>query len=136
MEMLRRSIKRHEGFSLVPYLDTEGNYTIGYGRKLKEKCAPIRVHEAEEFLTEDIYHASDNLMRWRFNHKVSLSIARSRALIELIFWVGYTGFLRFAKMGEALEKRDFHLAALELYNSDIGKKHSKRTRQLAEILWG
>lgn len=136
MEALRKQLKFHEGLSLEPYRDTKGFLTIGFGHKLKEKCDPIHLHEAEELLTQDTYHASDQFMRWKFSHSLTLNIDRSRIIIELIFWVGYYGFLRFQKMIKALEKRDYHLAALELYNSELGKNYSKRARRLSESMWG
>jgi len=55
--------------------------------------------------------------------------------VELIFWVGYHGFLLFRKMIAAIEKREYKLAALELYNSELGKKYSRRARELAELMW-
>lgn len=136
MEILQKNIKRNEGLSLEPYLDTRGFLTVGFGHKLKEKCGPISLHEADELLREDLYHASDKFMRWRFSHNILIDTARARVVIELIFWVGYRGFLRFRKMLGALEKQDYHLAALEVYNSELGKKYSKRARELAETLWG
>ena len=136
MEILRKTLKRHEGLSLDPYKDDKGYSTIGYGHKLKGKCPSIHPYEAEELLTKDIYHASDRFMKYKFTHGVTVDIDRARVLIELIFWVGYRGFLRFQKMIIAIEKQDYHLAALELYCSELGKNYSRRTRELAETLWG
>jgi len=65
----------------------------------------------------------------------TLNIARREALCELIFWVGFRGMLRFKKMRKAIQDEDYHLAALELYNSELGKKYSSRAKELAELIW-
>jgi len=133
MENLIKRIKRHEGLRLEPYQDTEGNWTIGWGHKIHESCIPISIHEADEFLRKDVYHASDQLMRLKCC--VDLNLVRREVICELLFWVGYRGLMRFKKMRAAIRARDYHLAGLELYNSELGKKYSSRTRELAELMW-
>ena len=159
MENLRDRLKQHEGLYLVPYKDSEGFWSIGWGHKLTstygprirklfgakiEKLLAFRLHkpdielsevEAEELLTEDLYAASDKFMRWKGAYCPQLNLTRSEACVELIFWVGYTGFLKFDKMIKAMENKDYKLAALELYNSKLGKKYSSRTKTLAVLMW-
>ena len=134
MENLIKRIKRHEGLSLEPYQDTEGNWTIGWGHKIHEPCTPILIHDADELLRYDVYHASDQLMTLKCC--AGLDIVRREVLCELIYWVGFKGMLRFKRMRKAIQNKDYHLAALELYNSELGKKYSSRARELAELMWG
>ena len=133
MENLINRIKRHEGLSLEPYQDPEGNWTIGWGHKIHEPCTPISIHDADKLLEHDVYHASDQLMTLKCC--AGLDIVRREVLCELIFWVGFKGMLRFKKMRKAIQDKDYHLAALEIYNSELGKKYSSRARELAELMW-
>jgi len=159
METLEKRLKVREGLNLMAYKDSEGYWTIGFGHKLRRSYGPkvrklfgqrieqllefrfrkpritISLHEAEELLRQDIYHASDLFMKWKRRHCPKLKSSRSEVCVELIFWVGFTGFKKFKKMIAALEIEDHKLAALELYNSKIGKKYSTRAKCLAVLMW-
>jgi len=134
-DILKKRLKRHEGLSLAPYRDPEGHWTIGWGHRIREPGSSISIDEAEELLMQDMYHASDRFMKWKRDHCKWLDPTRSMVCVELIFWVGYHGFLLFRKMIAALERRDYPLAALELYNSNLGKHYSGRARELAQLMW-
>ncbi|RLF61803.1 MAG: hypothetical protein DRN37_00130 [Thermoplasmata archaeon] len=134
-DRLKSRLKRHEGLSLEPYRDSKGYWTIGWGHRISGPTPSITLHEAEELLTQDMYRASDRFMKWKRYHCEWLDPTRSMVCVELIFWVGYHGFLLFRKMIAAIEKREYKLAALELYNSELGKKYSRRARELAELMW-
>jgi len=159
MDTLEKRLKIREGLSLEAYKDSEGYWTIGYGHKLRRGYGPkvrnlfgrrieqllefrfrrpritISLHEADELLRLDLYKASDQFMRWKCDHCPRLDVTRSGVCVELIFWVGFTGFKKFKKMTAALEVKDYELAALELYNSKIGKKYSTRAKCLAVLMW-
>lgn len=95
----------------------------------------ITEYEAVGLLRLDMYRASDRFMLWKRHHCPNLDVTRGEVCVELIFWVGFTGFKKFKKMGAALEKDDHKLAALELYNSKIGTKYSTRAKALAVLMW-
>jgi len=133
MEKLKNRIRRHEGFSAVVYYDPVGFPTIGYGHRCEADHRPVTVAEADELLSQDIYKASECLMRFPF--VADLNLVRREALVELAFWVGCNGLKRFRNMLAALTAKDFRLAALELYNSELGKHYSSRARELAILLW-
>ena len=134
METLTKRIKQHEGLSLEPYR-LQGLWHIGYGHLTGGKWEAISIHTADEILKEDIYYASDRFQKWRRKHCKKLDTDRCRVCVEMVFWVGFKGFKRFVKMTKAIEDQDYKMAALELYNSELGKKHSKRARTLAQIMW-
>lgn len=130
----------HEGFSLVPYKDTEGYWTIGRGHRIKRFIKPKLQYTQEEvdaIFLNDFFTACGELMRWKREKYPRLDAARSGVCVELVFWMGLGSFSKFEQMHKALSLGDYHLAALELYNSKLGKnaKLRGRTRTLCEILW-
>lgn len=140
MEAVLNRVVRHEGLSLVPYRDTKGYWTIGRGHKLGDSYRPDLVwtlEQADEQLLRDIYLASDAFMRIKRNAYPELNTVRSGVCVEMVFWMGLRGFLGFVRMNRALAVGDYHLAALELYNSEIGKDPQLRgrARELAELMW-
>ena len=80
-------IKKFEGFSAIPYCDSVGLPTIGYGHLIKagEKFAQITESEAEKLLASDItlaeyavdLHVEENLTQNEFD-----------ALVSFVFNVG------------------------------------------------
>ena len=140
MEAVINRIVKHEGLSLVPYRDTKGYWTIGRGHKLGKSYRPDlawTLEQADEQLLRDVYLASDEFMRLKWDIYPRLDNVRSGVCVELIFWMGLGGFNGFVQMNRALSVGDYHLAALELYNSDIGKDPQLRgrARKLAELIW-
>jgi GH24 family phage-related lysozyme (muramidase) len=141
MQTVLKRLKQHEGLSLIPYKDTHGIWTIGRGHKLGKHWLKPHVkwtlEEADRVFLEDVFRASDQFMAWKRDHYPKLDTVRSEVCVELIFWMGLKGFAGFTLMQKALSAGDYKLAALELYNSKIGKdpKLRKRTRNLAVILW-
>jgi len=125
-------IKKHEHLSLTVYPDLD-KFAIGYGHQCKSNHPPITQAQADAYLKQDIEKA--RFCVDQIEHCKSLDICRYEACVELSFWLGCQGFKNFVKMQKALADKDYHLAALELYNSDIGSKYSKRARVLSEIIW-
>lgn len=131
MEILKARLKRHEGLRLKPYTCPTGRLTIGYGRNLDD--VGISTAEADMMLERDLYTASNALM----GHPeivCKLNVARRRVCIELIFWIGLRGFLRFVKMISAIRAGDFEAAAQEMMDSSLGREYAGRARELAEIM--
>jgi lysozyme len=129
MEALIKRLKKHEGFRGYPYLCDAGSCTIGYGHKL-----PITERQAEAILIEDIYHVSDQYMRWKGRNKLKLSQVRDEILCELIYWHGFNGFLGFKRMIQALKDGDYNRAADEMMDSESGRKYKARMYELSVMM--
>ena len=88
-------IARHEGFRLVPYNDSNGYCTVGYGHLLHlSKCTvqdrPITQTRALELLQGDLLeseHAVNELVKPRFRYQ-----HRYDACVSFVFNVGTDAF--------------------------------------------
>lgn len=122
---LRKSLRKFEGFSGIPYLDTKGNWTIGIGRNLTGN--PLTEEEAwslnSKLINSSIEEAQLLVHNWR-----SLNSPRQNVLIELVFNMGLAKVLKFQRMRAAIDKGDYAEAGRELLNSkwteDVGPRRS------------
>jgi lysozyme len=122
---LHDSIKRHEGFRGVPYLDTKGKVTIGFGRNLTDN--PLTEEEAW-YLSEEILNNAVKEAPLLIHEFETLNSARQNVLIELVFNIGLGAALKFRRMRAALDAQGFPEAARQLLDSqwqrDVGPTRS------------
>ncbi len=130
-ETLRERITRHEGKKLKPYTDTVGKLTIGIGRNLDD--VGISDEEAYFLLDNDILKASKQLFA-NIPLAVNLDKTRQEVLIELVFWVGIGGLIKFKNMLFCLQKSDWRGAAEGLLDSALHRQVPDRTEELAKML--
>lgn len=133
MESLVKRLKKHEALSLEVYPD-RGKWAIGYGHQCAEDHSPITIEQANEYLTSDIHKASDQYMRWKGDGQLKLSKTRDEVLVEMIFWHGWRGFLKFKKMIAAIKINDYEKAADEMIDSDSGRRYFTRMYELATLM--
>lgn len=85
-------IKRHEGFSSLPYLCAAGKETIGYGHVIKQgeqfPCG-LTEKQAEDILYDDLAEAEQCIFD---NVIVDLLPNQFDALVSLIFNIGTKAF--------------------------------------------
>lgn len=124
-------LRRHEGFDPHPYLDTTGNWTIGFGRNISTKG--ITKDEATYLLMNDIADATRQVLE-NIPQAHGLSRERLSVLVMMCFNMGLFGVLGFKKMLEAIEKKDFQKAASEMLASRWCKQVGARAHYLAEIM--
>ena len=130
---LINSIKQHEGKSNLPYRDSVGRLTIGYGHNLENKPLPDDVlelvlqHDVEDAITE----ARSALLYFD-----SLNASRQEVVVEMVFNLGLNGFKSFKKMLRALRNRDFTIAATEMLDSRWHEQVGDRAEELAERMRG
>jgi GH24 family phage-related lysozyme (muramidase) len=115
-------VKEHEGERFVPYEDTEGNWTVGYGHLLGgpdwsgDKNKVYTKTEIDKFFDED----------WGSHAKAARDIpgfedldsTQQGALEELSFNMGPAWYKGFPKMMAAMERGDTGEAVKELLNSN------------------
>ena len=125
-------IKEHEGFSNIPYKDSTGNLTIGYGRNLDANG--ISKEEALMMLMADIDKAIANTQHRLGTTLKGLSEVRKGVLYEMCFNLGIYGLLRFKKMLKAIRDEDFELASIEMMDSKWAKQVGRRAVLLSNIM--
>lgn len=134
MVLIELELLKDEGLSLIPYLDSNGNWTIGVGHKLKSECGPITLEYAGKLLAEDIKIARDAAARIVPSFS-ELCEERQFVLISMAFQLGPTGLKGFKKMLLAIENRAYTVASQEMLDSKWHRKDSpKRAERLAKIM--
>ena len=126
MENLINDIKRHEGFSGMPYDDNRGLPTIGYGTLL-----PISEFEGELLLK----HRLDLIIQELYNHKPFMQELPEEAqeiLLNMAYNLGVPRLMKFKKMWKALESGDFIEASKEMKDSRWYRQVGKRAEELVE----
>lgn len=127
---LIEDLKRDEGFRARPYKCTADKLTIGYGRNLED--VGITRDEAEQLLANDIQTAID--MAQVFNWFGSLTPNRKRAIVNMIFNLGLTRFMKFKKMIAALDQGDYKEAARQARDSAWFKQVGDRANRVVELI--
>lgn len=138
-EQLLERVKRHEGFAPVPYVDTTGNWTVGYGHNLEGKPASHlnwSKDQALVVLKSDLANArTDANMElgsraaWAALHATCKDV-----LIELAFQLGRERLSGFHKMLAAFRQLDYRTAAAELKNSHLYRELKNRTDEQLRLL--
>jgi len=116
MDNLLSIVKSHEGFSPWAYPDSLGYITAGYGKCLdKRKNCGLTHEEAEYLLKSELNQCELELAH--FTWFMQLDRVRQEVFIELSFNMGLSNLLKFHRMIEAVQKKDFNGAGDELLNS-------------------
>jgi len=129
MEDLKSILKRQEGFCSSPCRCPAGFFTIGFGHKMGDKFK-ISLRVADLILDEDIHVATFQYESLGLN----LNEIRKNVCINMIFWHGLAGFLRFKKTLHYIEYGNWDKAGDEMMDSNSGRKYKTRMTELAELM--
>jgi lysozyme len=131
-------IKRHEGTGpmehgrFMPYKDTMGLTTIGWGRCIER--IGISKEEAEIMITNDIAERMAQL-RHGFLWFDDLDSVRQDVLIDMCYQLGFAGLLKFVMTLKHIEKKEYDLAADCMVDSKWARNDSpNRAKELAEMM--
>ena len=145
-------IRLDEGFRPAPYLDTEGELTVGYGRNLDahpltdEEVAylgrddlavqPLTPAEGEWLLGKDVAVAEDDISRIfnRMGEAPGLTQRRVDALVNMAYNLGNTRLLEFEKMWDAYRRDDWDTVADEALSSVWASQVKGRAVRIANAL--
>jgi len=124
MTNLIESIKENEGFRNMPYKDTRGFLTIGYGTKL-----PITEKEASTLLESRLNNIKQELL----NNKpfvTELPEFIQEVLFEMGYQLGVPKQLLFVKMWKAIENRNWDNMIKEMIDSKWYRETPNRVKKL------
>ena len=128
LELIKEEIKQDEGFRNSMYRDHLGFATIGYGHlvlptdKFKEGVK-YSVKELDKVFEYDFQIAYQDAVSLAKSHDID-SYECVEILIEMCFQLGKPKVMKFKKMFEALSKKDYYTAHLEMLDSVWAKKHT------------
>ena len=125
---LIESIKVNEGFEGFEYDDHLGNPTIGYGTKL-----PLTEVEATLLLKHrlDVMSAT---VRSRWNAFTRMPQDVQSMVLEMCYQMGVSGFMKFVKMIQALEKNDWGEAYAQGLDSRWAEQTPNRASRVLSVL--
>ena len=121
----------HEGLRLRAYQDSEGVWTIGYGRNLQ--VMEITPRQATEFLIEDARKATALAQSFPCWDKLDTR-ARQNVFIEMVFNLGPARLGEFKKFIAAIMRQDWPAAAKEMLDSKWATQVGNRAVRLAALM--
>ena len=125
---------KHEGSKSHAYMCTANKVTVGVGRNIDpEGGIGLTKDEISFLLKNDIERVEDELSR-RLPWILELSDVRIDALIDICFNLGLPRFLKFAKALDALEQREYDLAADEFMASRWAKQVGQRAVTVSNMI--
>ena len=128
LDSVIESLKQEEGFDGMPYKDTLGIPTIGYGTKL-----PLTEEEAELLLK---HRLDKKILEISEKEPFFLDLPQKaqEVIANMAYQLGVEGVLKFKKMWAALKKGDYQKAADEMLDSKWATQTPNRAKRLAEIM--
>ena len=127
---LKNLIKRHEGYSQLPYYCTSGKLTIGWGRNLD--TVGIDKEEAELLFDDDLQRCQQQLSAYEWYTSQPAKV--QYALFDMCFNLGIKKLLSFKRMISALENKDYNTAANEASDSKWASQVVNRAKEAAELI--
>ena len=117
---LKKRIKKNEGFSLKPYKDQLGYFTIGYGHLilpnetylLKNKTNKLQLNS---IFDQDFERALGDYKR--FIKQKHHNRKDKELLIEMTYQMGAKRVLKFKKLISNMQKNKKHLVCFEMMDS-------------------
>lgn len=127
---LENMLIRHEDLKLKPYTCTAGKLTIGVGRNLEDNG--ITEAEARMMLQYDIQTTKVQLLKYKWF--TELDSVRKDVIIDMVFNLGITRFLKFKETIKHLINQDYESAAAEMVNSQWANQVGERAIELAAMM--
>jgi len=125
---LKNALIKDEGYRQFPYMCTAEKLTIGIGRNLDD--VGVTEDEAMYLLENDIEKSIEDAEDI-FNLN-ELSQVRQEVIINMIFNLGKTRFLKFSKTIQAIKDKDFNKAGSEMMDSKWYRQVGSRASRLIQ----
>jgi len=128
---LTASINDNESIRLLPYTDTTGHITIGWGTNLN---AGITQAEADYLRDNRISSAVETAKAQPWWPMVQDCDPRARAFIEILFNMGLAKFNEFTKAIAAALQSDWQTCSAELLESLWAQQVGERAERLVAMV--
>lgn len=132
---LTASISLHEGLRLLPYTDSTGNITIGYGTNISAGITNAEAAYLRDNRIQTALAAAQGEPWW---DAVNGNDARARAFVECLYNLGTAGLLGFHKALDAACRGDWATCANEFRNSkwfkQVGSQPGERGFVIAQMI--
>lgn len=141
--------QKEEGFQSNPYMDTQGNKTIGYGFNMNEpsvlKLIPQAVLDHKRSLTKDeannifnqLYSTAQlNAQKFSGERWSMLNDNQRKALTDMSYQLGSAKLNGFKNLKEAIKGGHFNTAAREILNSNYKKQAKNRALRNSMLIQG
>ena len=135
--LLKKRIKKNEGFKNEPYFDSLGYKTIGYGHLIKKKEKQLFKNSISKKILSNIFELDFKkaLISYKKNYIFKQYPKHiEEVLIEMIFQLGIKKQKKFVKMQKHIDNKNLFMAALEMKQSLWYKQTPKRVDGLIKIL--
>tara|TARA_R110001606_G_scaffold238015_1_gene386078 strand:- start:39 stop:632 length:594 start_codon:yes stop_codon:yes gene_type:complete len=150
---LRKRIKKHEGVGknglYVPYIDSLGNLTVGYGHLLPKgsKKTKYTQTEIDNFFEEDLKIATKRVNKLGQLNKINLNTINQNAydiLVEMALNMGSNpnakgdekkGLFGFNKTLEAIKNGEYKLASEHMLYNFEGKDYKDISTKKGKTDW-
>lgn len=127
LQIAEDTLNDDEALVLVPYKDTKGNWTVGFGINLHTTPMPRKVANLwKTCIIEDI----DASLSKNYSYYNKLSKVRQSVLINMAYQMGIGGLANFKKMHKALMMDDLVTAIDEMMDSKWYREHTNRANRL------
>lgn len=130
LDDFRSHLRWAEGVKNYPYRCSAGKLTIGVGRNLDD--VGISDEEIDFLLTSDIMRVAKDCAR--LDYWLDTDPVRQLVVADMVFNLGFPGFLRFKKFNAALAIKDYTLAAHEMMDSKWYRQVGRRAEKLREAM--
>ena len=118
----------------IPYQDSKGFWTIGYGTLIDSRRGGGLYDEEAAYILRNriglgFHEANENFYWFR-----KLSTNRQEVIVEMLFNLGLKGLKGFKRMISAIKVEDWEDAAKEMLDSNWADDVGVRANELAEIM--
>jgi len=130
-DKLFEMIKDQEGFVGVPYQDSYGNLTVGYGWNIRSR--PLSQDQAAYICASQLRDTDAELAK-TIPYYAKLDDVRKSVIVDMAFQMGVKGVLLFVNMWQSIKMTDWNTAASDMLNSQWGREFKSRANVLAKMM--
>ncbi len=131
--VLKKRIKKNEGFRNKPYKDQLGFLTIGFGHLILSNEKHLLKKKTNKTELEKIFQEDFNKALRGFNthlKHIPSNKKEKELLIEMVFQIGIKGVVKFKNLLKNMRKGNTHLLCFEMMESLWYKQTPSRVKNL------